>query len=250
MTLFDDLKDAIAPEWEAYTNHEFVQRLGEGTLPLQAFQDYLVQDYLFLIQFARANALAAYKSRRLADIREASDALSLILDETKLHRRLTERWGISLEELDAAPEKQGTVAYTRYVLDAGMSGDLLDLHIALAPCVIGYAEIGTALEPVLRANGAGLGERAGAVGGAGGSAGSTGGDGEAHPYAEWIEEYAGAEFQAGAAAAIARLDALSDGGAISSRRFAELVRVFRAATRLEKEFWQQGLDAGSSSLQN
>ncbi len=35
---------------------------------------------------------------------------------------------------------------TRFVLDRGMAGDLLDLHVALAPCVLGYAEIGTALE--------------------------------------------------------------------------------------------------------
>ena len=32
-----------------------------------------------------------------------------------------------------------------YVLDAGMRGDLLALKVALAPCVIGYAEIATRL---------------------------------------------------------------------------------------------------------
>ena len=37
------------------------------------------------------------------------------------------------------------LAYTRYVLDAGMRGDLLALKVALAPCVIGYAEIATRL---------------------------------------------------------------------------------------------------------
>lgn len=217
MTLFDDLKAAIGSEWTAYTEHEFVRRLGDGTLPLPVFQDYLVQDYLFLVQFARANALVAYKSRSLAEIREASEGLQAILHETELHRRLTSRWGISEAELDAAPEKQATVAYTRYVLDSGMAGDLLDLHVALAPCTIGYAEIGTALAPALR-------------------------DRPDHPYAEWIAEYAGAEFQAGAAAAVSRLDTLSAGEA-TGRRFDELVRVFRAATRLEADFWQQALDA-------
>ena len=33
------------------------------------------------------------------------------------------------------------LAYTRYVLDVGMRGDLLSLKVALAPCVIGYPEI-------------------------------------------------------------------------------------------------------------
>ncbi|MFI8595215.1 thiaminase II [Microbacterium sp. NPDC078428] len=217
MTLFKDLKAAIGPEWQAYTEHEFVQKLSEGTLPLPVFQDYLVQDYLFLVQFARANALAAYKSRSLADITDASGALRAILHETELHRRLTARWGIPEDELDAAPEKQATVAYTRYVLDTGMSGDLLDLHVALSPCTIGYGEIGVALDSGRRAR-------------------------EDHPYAEWIAEYAGDEFQGAATAAIERLDALT-GGEVTPQRFDALVRVFRAATRLEADFWQQALDS-------
>ena len=221
MTLFADLKKAIGTEWTDYTEHEFVRKLGEGTLPLPVFQDYLVQDYHFLVQFARANALAAYKSRKLADIKDATGALQAILHETELHRRLTARWGITEEELDAAAEKQTTVAYTRYVLDTGMSGDLLDMHVALSPCSIGYAEIGVALEPQrIRALDAG----------------------EEHPYGEWIAEYSGTEFQTAARAATERLDALT-AGSVTPRRFDSLVEIFRAATRLEAAFWQQALDS-------
>lgn len=221
MTLFAELKKAIGTEWTDYTEHEFVRKLGEGTLPLPVFQDYLVQDYHFLVQFARANALAAYKSRNLADIKDATGALQAILHETELHRRLTTRWGITEEELDAAAEKQTTVAYTRYVLDTGMSGDLLDMHVALSPCSIGYAEIGVALEPQrIRALDAG----------------------EEHPYGEWIAEYSGTEFQTAAQAATERLDALT-AGSVTAERFDSLVEIFRAATRLEAAFWQQALDS-------
>ena len=221
MTLFADLKKAIGTEWTDYTEHEFVRKLGEGTLPLPVFQDYLVQDYHFLVHFARANALAAYKSRNLADIKDATGALQAIVHETELHRRLTARWGITEEELDAAAEKQTTVAYTRYVLDTGMSGDLLDMHVALSPCSIGYAEIGAALEPQrIRALDAG----------------------EEHPYGEWIAEYSGTEFQTAAQAATERLDALTAGG-VTAERFDSLVEIFRAATRLEAAFWQQALDS-------
>lgn len=221
MTLFADLKKAIGTEWTDYTEHEFVRKLGEGTLPLPVFQDYLVQDYHFLVQFARANALAAYKSRKLADIKDATGALQAILHETELHRRLTARWGIAEDELDAAAEKQTTVAYTRYVLDTGMSGDLLDMHVALSPCSIGYAEIGVDLEPQrIRALDAG----------------------EEHPYAEWITEYSGTEFQTAAQAATERLDALT-AGSVTAERFDSLVEIFRAATRLEAAFWQQALDS-------
>ena len=217
MNLFETLKDRCAAEWEAYTRHDFVERLGAGTLPLPVFQDYLIQDFHFLVQFTRANALATYKSRTLADLKAAHAATGAILAETELHLTLTERWGIPRAELEAAAEKQATVAYTRYVLDCGMSGDLLDLSVALAPCTIGYAEIGAALEPRLAEHGE-------------------------HPYTEWIGEYSGEEFTAASRAAIAQLDALS-GGELSDRRLDELTEVFRTATRLEADFWQQALDA-------
>ncbi|GAA1491219.1 thiaminase II [Brachybacterium sacelli] len=216
MTLFDALKAEIADEWQAYVRHPFVEQLGDGTLPLAAFQDYLVQDYLFLIQFARANALAAYQSRGLADIRRAADALEAILAETALHVRLTESWGIGREQLEAAPEKLATVAYTRYVLDCGQAGGLLDLEVALAPCAIGYGEIGARLAPRLAEH-------------------------PEHPYRDWIHEYAAEEFQQTSRAASDHLDTLT-GGTLPDRRFQELVTVFRAATRLETAFWQQALD--------
>ena len=106
------------------------------------------------------------KSRLPADIRAAQAGLAAILNETELHLRLCARWGLSQADIQAAPEHQATVAYTRYVLDCGAAGDLLELHVALAPCVIGYAEIGRTLA-----------ERIGDLSG--------------HPYREWIGEYAG-----------------------------------------------------------
>lgn len=217
MSLLETLKARCHAEWDAYTRHDFVEQLGDGTLPLPVFQDYLVQDFHFLVQFARANALAAYKSRTLADVTAAHAATGAILAETGLHLTLTERWGIPRAELEAAPEKQATVAYTRYVLDSGMAGDLLDLSVSLAPCTIGYAEIGERLEPQL--------ERV-----------------PDHPYGAWISEYAGDDFQQAAGRAIAQLDALSS-GSLSAQRFEELLGVFRTAARLEAEFWQQALAA-------
>jgi thiaminase/transcriptional activator TenA len=218
MDIFDRLKTAASADWQSYIDHEFVRQLGEGTLPLAAFRTYLVQDYLFLIQFARAYALATYKSRALADLRTAQAGLTAILDEMNLHVRLCGRWGLSPEEIEAAEEHQATVAYTRFVLDCGAAGDLLDLHVALAPCVIGYAEIGRNLTPHgIKA----LGD---------------------HPYREWISEYAGETFQDVAVAARRHLDGLAS-RAMTERRFTELAALFGKASRLEADFWQMGLTA-------
>lgn len=218
MTLFEELKHAAADEWSAYTHHDFVRQLGAGTLAQEAFRHYLIQDYLFLLQFARAYALAAYKGSSFAEVAKGQRGLTAILEESELHVKLCAQWGISREQMEAAPEHPATVAYTRYVLDAGMRGDLLDLYVALAPCVVGYAEIGTRLEPALKAN-------------------------PDHPYAEWIAEYAGAGSQQVAADAIAEIDVLGE-RMLSPGRFPALAETFATATRMEAAFWQMGLEAG------
>lgn len=222
MTLFARLKDAAGRDWTDYASHEFVRRLGDGSLPEAAFRRYLVQDYLFLIQFARANALAVYKSRTLADMRAAQGALSAILDaELRLHVTISARWGLSPEDLDTAREARETLAYTRFVLDRGAAGDLLELQVALSPCVVGYAEIGRALTP-------------------GGIAAVP----AEHPYRDWIADYAGAPYQDVARRARAQLDSLAQ-RMMPERRFENLAEVFAMACRLETDFWQMGLDAAS-----
>lgn len=218
MSVFSRLKRAAATDWQSYVEHAFVRQLSDGTLPQEAFRTYLVQDYLFLIQFSRAWALAAYKSRTLPEIRAAQAGLAGILDETELHVRLCGRWGLSPEILHSVPEHQATIAYTRFVLDCGAAGDLLDLHVALAPCVIGYAEIGRELAP----------QGVEALGD--------------HPYREWIGEYAGEAFQQLAHGSRKLLDALAE-RSMTERRFEELAALFGKASRLEADFWQMGLDA-------
>lgn len=39
----------IKPVWKAFTEHEFVAGIGNGTLPVERFKAYLVQDYLYLV---------------------------------------------------------------------------------------------------------------------------------------------------------------------------------------------------------
>jgi thiaminase (transcriptional activator TenA) len=216
VSFFERLKTAASAEWRAYTEHPFTNAMADGSLAEAAFRHYLVQDYLFLIEFARAYALAIYKSPDLADMRESAAGLSAILDvEMDLHVKLCAGWGLSPDDLEGAPPAVEMLAYTRYVLDAGMRGDLLALKVALAPCVIGYAEIATRLALL------------------------PGADAPANPYRAWIAEYAGAPYQEVAASACAQLERLADRYATPARE-AELIAIFREATRLEADFWEMG----------
>jgi thiaminase/transcriptional activator TenA len=216
MTLFDRLVAARKDDWESYVFHPFVEQMRLGTLPEAAFRHYLVQDYLFLIQFARAYALAVYKARSLDEMRSALRGLSAILDkEMDLHVDYCAGWGISRAEMEAAPEDMATTAYTRFVIDTGLRGDLLDMHVALAPCVIGYAVIADRIAAAA--------------------------NGEGNPYWLWIAEYSSEAYRRLASDAIDHLDRLA-GEDLSDGRFERLAAVFGQASRLEAAFWQMGLD--------
>lgn len=216
MSFFAKLKSAASEEWRAYTEHPFTNAMADASLPEAGFRHYLVQDYLFLIEFARAYALAVYKAPKLADMRDAAAGLSAILDvEMDLHIKLCGGWGLAPADIEAAPAAPETLAYTRYVLDTGMRGDLLALKVALSPCIIGYAEIAARLAAV------------------------PGAMDSANRYSVWIGEYAGAAYQEVAADATASLDDLAE-RYLTPAREAELTTIFREATRLEADFWEMG----------
>lgn len=217
-TLFGRLRAGCDTEWRRYCDHQFVRRLGDGTLPEPCFRHYLMQDYLFLIHFSRAWALAVYKSDRLDDMREAAAMLDAHLNrEMELHVKYCSGWGIDRKRMEETEEAAATMAYTRYVLERGAAGDLLDLHVALAPCVIGYAVIGRKLAEERKKTQ------------------------EANPYSDWIDMYGGEEYQAVASKAVERLDKLA-AGRMGQGRFPDLARTFRQATVLETAFWRMGLD--------
>lgn len=210
-----------APDWEAYVRHAFVAGLGDGTLPRDAFLRYLEQDYLFLIHFARAWALAVVKADTLDEMRAAVATVdALVNHEMQLHVRICAEAGIPEARLAEAEEAPENMAYTRYVLEAGFSGDFLDLMAALAPCVLGYGEIGARLA----------------------------GEATSGTYRAWIDTYGGEEYQRVCRDTGALID-----GALARRlgqdfaaapRWERLCRRFAEATRLEVAFWGMGLRPG------
>lgn len=217
-TTFPLWRAAAGPIWPAYTTHAFVQQLADGTLPRAAFLHYLKQDYVFLIHFSRAWALAVTKSETLDEMRHCATTVNaLINEELSLHVKICAEAGISEAALFDAVERPENLAYTRYVLDAGHTGDLLDLLAVLAPCVMGYGEIGARLLA----------------------------QDDATPYRDWIATYGGSDYQSTCDAVGQLIDdvvarRLGDAPE-NSPRWTALCERFRVATGLEVGFWDMGL---------
>ena len=141
--VFNLLKEKNLKNWLLYTKHDFVNLLSSDSLEEKYFLNYLIQDYLFLIQFSKAWSLAVLKSDTLEEMKIAANTVNdLINFEMELHIKLCGSYNISKNDLESANEENENIAYTRYVLELGYSGDFLDLLSALAPCVLGYGEIG------------------------------------------------------------------------------------------------------------
>jgi thiaminase/transcriptional activator TenA len=211
--LFTRLREGAGAVWERYVGHQFVLGLGDGSLRRDAFRNFLVQDYLFLIQYARAYTLLAYKLDEPDDMRAALATAAVLMDtEMPLHVSYCAGWGITEAQMRTAPPALELFAYTRYVLELGMAGDALDLMVALAPCIAGYAEIGARLAPELRPD---------------------------NPYKAWIDTYTGAAYNGAVAASLKMLDRLGASRG-AEPRLPRLQAIFTQATELEAAFWETG----------
>lgn len=209
MSLSQKLHATAAPIWQKTLRHPFVVGLGNGSLSLDRFRFYMCQDYVFLIEYSRALALATAKAADLETMGRFANLLDTTLNqEMALHREFATECGISAETLAATQPAPTTYAYTRHLLGVATLGNLAEIVTALLPCQWGYSEIGQTLA------------RQGKP---------------AHPpyYAKWIDMYASAEFAALGKWLRSLLDALAP-----TADEERLTRIFRTSSRYEYLFWE------------
>ncbi|KAJ2856712.1 trifunctional hydroxymethylpyrimidine kinase/phosphomethylpyrimidine kinase/thiaminase [Coemansia erecta] len=211
------LKESSQGLWQQYIDHLFVQKAAAGSLAQHSFVRYLKQDYIYLKHYARAWSLAAFKSDSLQEIGVSAQAALGCVRESSLHIRMCARWGITQAEMECERESNTSVAYTRYIIDRGMCGDLLELLVAIYTCLLGYGEAAAkyAEDPrTVR---------------------------EGNPYWEWISSYANADFQGAVDEGRQMIEMLAQKEMPSGARLARLVKTFNVTSALEIEFWDHAL---------
>lgn len=206
----------VQPAWQAYTQHKFVRQLADGSLPLPAFKHFLVQDYLYLVNYARLNALAAYKSTQLEDIVACAEIILHIKKELSLHLTFCDTFGISKHEIEHESEESvACTVYTRYVEHIGASRDWLSLQVALAACLIGYGEVCANLAKDLNTD-------------------------KTSPYWPWIQNYVESDYTEAVNTGRALLE--KHARDISPSQVTEFVKIFKRVTEYEALFWTSALD--------
>lgn len=211
MKFTEQLREKVLPIWKKNHTHPFVQGIGNGTLAKEKFRFYMIQDYLYLIEYAKVFALGAVKARDLDTMGRFSKLLDATLhEEMELHRQYAKKFNISTKELEEAKPSPITLAYTHYMLQVSQNGTLAELVASLLPCMWSYWEIGKILN-----------EEPGAS--------------EHEFYGEWIRMYASDEFGKLANWCIDLMDQLAEGKSDAELRHLE--DIFLNTTRFEYMFW-------------
>ncbi len=76
----DRLRDAVADDWAAATDHRFTRELGSGTLDDEAFRRYLIQDYAFVDDLTAAFATAVADAPSMSARRPYVEFLDTLTD--------------------------------------------------------------------------------------------------------------------------------------------------------------------------
>ncbi|HKQ00422.1 MAG TPA: thiaminase II [Actinomycetes bacterium] len=198
------------PNLERQLAHPTVRGIANGDLDQKRFRAWLVQDYLFLLDYVRLFALAAARAPdtdtlgRLVDLAHAT-----YHEELSLHRAYAAEFGLTEVDLDRAEKSPVCAAYTDFLLRTAATGEFAEVLAALLPCMWGYSELGRALA-------------------------ATGLPTEPR-YRRWIQTYADPGFAELAAWCADLLDRAADG--LPAARLAACEHAFLTSLRHEHAFW-------------
>ena len=103
--------------WAAYNEHPFVLGIQNGTLAREKFKYYIIQDYLYLEEYAKVFALGIAKAKSPETIQLFSKYVTLLTEgEMDIHRGYMGKFAVSREELEATPRALDNLSYTSYML--------------------------------------------------------------------------------------------------------------------------------------
>jgi len=189
--------------------HPFLAGLTDGTLAEERFRFYVVQDALYLREYARTLSLAGVRSPdENSFVMFNEHSAGAITVERSLHDGFLKDLGVTREEAEATEASPTTLAYTSFLLRTATLGDYPEVLGAVLPCYWIYAEIGkTLLEK-----------------------------GSPNPrYRKWIETYGGEEFGALVEAVLDLTDETCED--LNPAQKAHVTKAFVITSRYEWMFW-------------
>lgn len=213
MSFSKKLKKHCQPDWEAGYLHPFVQELGQGTLAVEKFQFYLLQDYLYLFQYAKVFALGVVKSNDPNIVKHfVNGQYNILNSELDLHRYHMLNHGISSDEITNIRPSIFNQTYTANMLAIGQTGDLAQIIATILPCAWVYCDYASRLKQKYQEQLIN------------------------NPYRSWIDTYADIHFNDSFDWMFSSLDTLV--AAKSEKERQEFINIFANSVKFENLFWE------------
>jgi thiaminase/transcriptional activator TenA len=205
--IFEEMCSSVRQMMDDIHSHPFNVELGQGTLSQEKFIYYLIQDALYLSDFAKALALTA---SRLSDPHHVQQYVKFSLEaiQAERHCHLNYISKNNLSKLVAAEQSPACFMYTHYLLKTAALGSAEEAVASLLPCFWVYREVGKKISEKCEQH---------------------------NPYIEWISLYSGEQFNHSVNAAIDITNQIGDQASLSTRK--KMILAFVRSTQLEWLFW-------------
>ena len=187
----------------------FNRELAAGTLAPERFRFYILQDAIYLGEYARVLALAAAKAPDAATVQSfGRAAVEAIAVEQALHGRYLAEFGVAPDAVAAAEPAPDCLAYTSYLLATAHQQPWPVAVAAILPCFWIYWDVAQAIAGAAAAE---------------------------NRYRAWIDTYADPRFGEAVQAVIEIADAAAAGA--SPAVHAAMLAAFRRSAQYEFLFW-------------
>lgn len=141
MNICERLLDAAKETWAAYNVHPFVLGIQNGTLDREKFRWYIIQDYLYLWDYAKVFAIGVAKAKSLETANLFAKFIPTMNGELNVHSGYLARLGVSQAEIDASKPSLDNLSYTSYMLRVAYEEGEGEILAAILACAYSYEVI-------------------------------------------------------------------------------------------------------------
>ena len=137
------LWSAITPIYDAILEHPFITGLVSGDLDVETFRHYIIQDELYIRDYAKAISVLAGKAPTWRATQEFTDhATSATKYESELHESVVRELGGRSTMIDDAKPSPTALAYINFIRSHVHGSSFVDGVASILPCFWIYAEVG------------------------------------------------------------------------------------------------------------
>lgn len=196
--------------YQAIVKMPFVKELESGSLDRQIFQQYIIQDSIYLGEFARVLAIISAKAPQPdIQLQFASSVREAIVVERSLHENFFAEFGIPAEAALVTEPSPTCLNYTNFLIATAYQHSFAVTVAAVLPCFWIYLAVGKHIYQQATT--------------------------QANAYQKWIDTYIDPEFEASVNYVIQIADQAAEKASV--RELELMNQVFYRASQFEWMFW-------------